>query len=68
MEIVMIRKRAANVANQGIAPIASILLRPAIKPLLEVDEQSLLGVGISRAVAARNSFFLPDLRSLPCPG
>jgi hypothetical protein len=49
MEIVMIRKWAANVANQGIALIASMLLRSAIKPLLEIDERSLLAVGLSRA-------------------
>jgi hypothetical protein len=49
MEIVMIRKWAANVASQGIALIASLLLRSAIKPLLEVDERSLLAVGLSRA-------------------
>jgi hypothetical protein len=49
MEIVMIRNWAANVANQGIALIASLLMRSAIKPLLEVDERSLLAVGLSRA-------------------
>jgi hypothetical protein len=40
MEIVMIGNWAANVANQGIALIAS---------LLEIDERSLLAVGLSRA-------------------
>jgi hypothetical protein len=45
----MIKKWTANVANQGIALIASILLRSAIKPLLEVDERSLLDVGLSHA-------------------
>jgi len=45
----MIRKWVANVANQGIALIASLLMRSAIKPLLEVDERSLLAVGLSRA-------------------
>ena len=45
----MIRNWAANVANQGIALIASLLMRSAIKPLLEVDERSLLAVGLSRA-------------------
>jgi hypothetical protein len=49
MEIVMIRKWAANAANQGIALIASMLLRSAIKPLLDIDERSLLAVGLSRA-------------------
>jgi hypothetical protein len=49
MESVMIRKWAANVANQGIALVASMLLRSAIKPLLEIDERSLLAVGLSRA-------------------
>jgi hypothetical protein len=49
MEIVMMTNWIANVANQGIALIASILLRSAIKPLLEVDEESLLAVGLSRA-------------------
>ena len=45
----MIRNWATNVANQGIALIASLLMRSAIKPLLEVDERSLLAVGLSRA-------------------
>jgi hypothetical protein len=49
MEFAMIKKWAANVANQGIALIASMLLRSAIKPLLEIDERSLLAVGLSRA-------------------
>jgi hypothetical protein len=49
MEIMMIRKWAANVANQGIALIASMLLRSAIKTLLEIDQRSLLTVGLSRA-------------------
>jgi hypothetical protein len=49
MEIVMIRNWATNVANQGIALIASLLMRSAIKPLLEVDERSLRAVGLSRA-------------------
>jgi hypothetical protein len=49
MEIVMIRNWAANVANQGVALIASLLMRSAIKPLLEIDERSLLAVGLSRA-------------------
>jgi hypothetical protein len=49
MEIVMIGNWAANVANQGIALIASLLMRSAIKPLLEIDERSLLAVGLSRA-------------------
>jgi hypothetical protein len=49
MEIVMIRKWAANVASQGIALIASLLLRSAIKPLLDIDERSLRAVGLSHA-------------------
>jgi hypothetical protein len=49
MEIMMIRKWASNVANQGIALIASMLLRSAIKPLLEIEERSLFAVGLSRA-------------------
>jgi hypothetical protein len=49
MEAVMIRKWVSNVANQGIALIASLLLRSAIKSLLEIDERSLLAVGLSHA-------------------
>jgi hypothetical protein len=49
MEIKMIRNWAANVANQGVALIASLLMRSAIKSLLEIDERSLLAVGLSRA-------------------
>jgi hypothetical protein len=49
MEVVMIRRWAAILANQGIALAASLLMRSAIKPLLEVDERSLLAVGLSRA-------------------
>jgi hypothetical protein len=45
----MIKIWAAGVANQGIALLASLLMRSAIKPLLEVDERSLLAVGLSRA-------------------
>jgi hypothetical protein len=45
----MIRKWVSNVANQGIALIASLLLRSAIKSLLEIDERSLLAVGLSHA-------------------
>jgi hypothetical protein len=49
MEIVMIKNWAVIAANQGVALIASLLMRSAIKPLLEVDERSLLAVGLSRA-------------------
>jgi len=45
----MIINWAANVANQGIALIASLLMRSAIKPLLEIDEKSLFAVGLSHA-------------------
>jgi hypothetical protein len=45
----MIINWAANVANQGIALIASLLMRSAIKPLLEIDEKSLSAVGLSHA-------------------
>jgi hypothetical protein len=45
----MITKWVSNVANQGIALIASMLLRSAIKSLLEIDERSLLAVGLSHA-------------------
>jgi hypothetical protein len=49
MEIAMIGKWLANVINQGIATVASMLFRSAIRPLLEVDEGSLLTVGLTRA-------------------
>ena len=49
MEMTMIRNWAANVANQGIALVASLLMRSAIKSLLEIDERSLLADGLSRA-------------------
>lgn len=45
----MIGKWAADVANQGIALIASLLMRSAIKPLLEIDEELLRAVGLSHA-------------------
>lgn len=45
----MIKKWVADAANQGIALVASILMRSAIKPLLEIDERSLSAVGLSRA-------------------
>jgi hypothetical protein len=45
----MISKWVSNVADQGIALIASMLLRSAIKSLLEIDERSLLAVGLSHA-------------------
>jgi hypothetical protein len=49
MEIVMIGNWTANVANHGVALIASLLMRSAIKPLLEIDERSLREVGLSHA-------------------
>jgi hypothetical protein len=49
MEIAMIRKCPANLANHGIVLIASMLFRSAIRPLLEVDERALLTVGLTRA-------------------
>ena len=45
----MITNWAANVTDRGIALIASLLMRSAIKTLLEIDERSLLAVGLSRA-------------------
>ena len=45
----MITKWAVTAANQGIALAASLLMRSAIKPLLEVDERSLFAVGLSHA-------------------
>ena len=45
----MIKDWAADMANQGIALIASLLMRSAIKPLLEIDEKSLRAVGLSHA-------------------
>jgi hypothetical protein len=49
MEVTMIGRWAAAAANQGIALVASLLMRSAIKPLLLVDERSLFAVGLSRA-------------------
>jgi uncharacterized protein YjiS (DUF1127 family) len=49
MEIAMIGRWAAAAANQGIALAASLLMRSAIKPLLQLDERSLFAVGLSRA-------------------
>ncbi|WP_213741170.1 hypothetical protein [Bradyrhizobium sp. dw_411] len=49
MEVMMIRNWAANVANRGVALIASLLMRSAIKSLLEIDERSLRAAGLSRA-------------------
>jgi hypothetical protein len=62
MEVVMIKKWIANVANQGIALIASLLMRSAIKPLLEIDEKSLCAVGLSHAdvVACLSTPFTTD--------
>jgi hypothetical protein len=62
MEVVMIREWAATAANQGIALAASLLMRSAIKPLLEVDERSLFAVGLSRAdiVACLSTPFTTD--------
>ncbi|WP_291867195.1 hypothetical protein [Bradyrhizobium sp.] len=45
----MIRNLAAGMVGRGIALLASLLMRSAIKPLLQVDERSLLAVGLSRA-------------------
>jgi hypothetical protein len=47
MEIAMIGQWLANVANRGIAVVASMLFRSAIRPLLEIDERSLLTVGLT---------------------
>jgi hypothetical protein len=62
MEVVMIGKWATTAANQGIALAASLLMRSAIKPLLEVDERSLFAVGLSRAdiVACLSTPFTTD--------
>jgi hypothetical protein len=62
MEVVMIGKWAATAANQGIALAASLLMRSAIKPLLEVDERSLFAVGLSRGdiVACLSTPFTTD--------
>src|ERR1700754_2984750 len=49
MEIAMIGRWAAAAANQGIALAASLLMRSAIKPLLQVDERSLFAAGLSHA-------------------
>jgi hypothetical protein len=49
MEIAMIGRWAAAAANQGIALAASLLMRSAIKSLLQADERSLFAVGLSRA-------------------
>jgi hypothetical protein len=49
MEVTMIGRWAAAAANQGIALVASLLMRSAIKSLLPVDERSLFAVGLSRA-------------------
>jgi len=40
---------AAEAANRGVDLVASLLMRSAIKSLLEIDERSLLAVGLSRA-------------------
>ena len=58
----MIRKWAADTANQGIALIASLLMRSAIKPLLEIDEELLRAVGLSHAdvVACLSTPFTTD--------
>jgi hypothetical protein len=59
---VMIKQWAANLANRGIELIASLLMRSAIKSLLEVDERSLFAVGLSRAdvIACLNAPFGTD--------
>ena len=45
----MIKQWADKAIGQGIGLIASLLMRSAIKPLLRVDERSLLEVGLSHA-------------------
>ena len=45
----MIKKWAADATGRGTAIFTSLLMRSAIKPLLGVDERSLLEVGLSRA-------------------
>jgi hypothetical protein len=45
----MIGKWLANMANRGIAALASMLFRSAIRSLLEVDERSLRTVGLTHA-------------------
>jgi hypothetical protein len=45
----MTRKWFANMADRVIATFASMLFRSAIKSLLEVDERSLLTVGLTHA-------------------
>lgn len=45
----MIKQWADKAIGLGIGLIASLLMRSAIKPLLRVDEQSLLEVGLSHA-------------------
>jgi hypothetical protein len=45
----MTRKWFAKVADRVIATFASMLFRSAIKSLLEVDERSLLTVGLTHA-------------------
>jgi hypothetical protein len=45
----MISKWLANMADRGIAALASMLFRSAIRSLLELDERSLLTVGLTRA-------------------
>jgi hypothetical protein len=49
MEIKMIGNWAAHAANRGVAMVASLLMRSAIKSLLGIDERSLLAAGLSRA-------------------
>ena len=58
----MIGRWAAAAANQGIALAASLLMRSAIKPLLQLDERSLFAVGLSRAdiVACLSTPFTTD--------
>jgi hypothetical protein len=45
----VIKQWADKAIGRGIGLIASLLMRSAIKPLLRVDEQSLLEVGLSHA-------------------
>jgi len=45
----MINQWVIKIIGLGIGLVASLLMRSAIKPLLRVDEQSLLEVGLSRS-------------------
>ena len=45
----MIKKWAASAANQITELIAALLMRSAIKSLLQIDDRSLADVGLSRS-------------------